>query len=96
MKVDMMVVGLRVVTDDVMEIELVPLEVAKRKTNIMDLVGGDAGSVLKAFQSEQQKRSKVYVSRVWCSENNIVPLMSMTLELLPADKKRIRDTYVGK
>lgn len=90
---DMMVVGLKVVTDDVMELELQPLTMVKKKVSPMDLIGGSVDTLLQGIEKQRQHRDVIYVSRVWCSENNIVPFRSMVLSLELADKDRIHETY---
>lgn len=96
MKEDMMVVGLRAIGDgNTLEIELVSLVVAKKKTDVMgQIMGGDVMGALKTVRaSDEQYHTKVYLPREWCSQNNITLFNSMTLDIELADKKRIAGEY---
>lgn len=96
MKIDMMVSGLKILNDDVMEIELVELAVAKQKTNIMDLISkGDLKQVVNSVgAAAKQHRHRLYISRQWCSDHNILPFSSLEVEINPADKNKVFDAYV--
>ncbi len=92
MKEDMMVVGLRAVGDgNILEVELVSLVVAKKKTDVMgQIMGGDVMGALKTVRaSDEQHHTKIYLPREWCSQNNIMLFRSLTLDVELADKKRI-------
>lgn len=95
MKEDMMIVGLRAVDEDMMEIEFVSLVVARKKVDIVERIqAGDFVAASKEVANAQrQYRSKIYKPRVWCSEHNILLFQSITLEIEPADKNRIAETY---
>jgi len=96
MKEDMMIVGLRGVGDgNTLEIELISLVVAKKKTDVMgQIMGGDVMGALKTMRNvDEQYHTKIYLPREWCSQNNITLFRSMTLEIELADKERIIETY---
>lgn len=82
MKEDMMVVGITVVDDDTMKLELVPLITTKKRVNLLDIVqGGNANEIIKTIKGEQQYRSVIYQSREWCMKKQVLPFSSMTLEI---------------
>jgi hypothetical protein len=84
MKMNMFVVGLKSVTEAVIELELVPVaETTKRKNPLEIALSGDARAILSSFEDVRQHRSKIYVSRVWCSENNINLFQSIFIEIKP-------------
>lgn len=96
MKKDMMVVGIKVIEDNLMELELAEL-VGKvnKKVSVMDLAGMSAYEAAKHVKGTTFHRDRIYVTREYCSKNNIVPFCSIELEVNPADKKRIAERYVG-
>jgi len=82
MKEDMMVVGIKAVDNETMELELVPLGVLKKKTNVLEAaMSGDIKQVMEAAQQSQQKRNVIYRTRQWCSDNDIIPFRHLTLEI---------------
>lgn len=76
----MMVVGLKAVNDDVIELELQPLFKKKTDRGFMELVlGNNVDEILNKVQKNMSQRSKVYVPRTWASDNNITMFSGMNL-----------------
>ena len=85
MKNDMMIVGLNAVEEEIIEIELVPITSVTKKVNLTDLANGDISDITKALQGQKQYRSKLYLPRIWCSDNNLTLFKSMISNIKPAD-----------
>jgi len=84
MKVDMMVVGLEAKTDELMEIKLVPLVNKRKKLTIGDIAGDldqDAKQLIDLFLQDKQYRSIIYMTREWCSSNNVIPFSHLTVDI---------------
>ena len=79
-----MVVGIKSVTEELMELQLVPLIQKTKKKNIQDIAMNfdtEAKQLIDAFLQEKQYRTTVYMTRQWCSDNNIIPFRHVVLEL---------------
>ena len=71
MKKDMMVVSINAVTDNIMEIELVPVVNINKQNDMMDVaMNGNVSQILKEIEDKKQKRDKIYLPREWLSDNN--------------------------
>lgn len=84
MKLDMMVVGIKSITEELIQLELVPVITKNKKLTINDIAGDmdrDAKQIVDLFLQEKQYRSTIYLTREWCSNHNIVPFMHMTLDI---------------
>lgn len=90
MKEDVMVVSIDVITDDLMAIEVVPLVQTKSKLKLTEIATGGIQGLMKETQSMKQYRNKIYLTRQFCSDNNIKPFTALQLEItvpLPEDMK---------
>jgi len=93
MKLDMMVVGIKSITEELMEIEMVPVITKNKKITIADVAGDfdkNAKELVDLFLQDKQYRSKMYITREWCSNNMIMPFMHMTLNIDVGDISRYR------
>ena len=94
MKEDMMVVSINAVTDNLMEIEYVPLLQPKTKMKLTDLATGGVSKVINEVQNQKQRRNKIYLSRQFCSDNFIVPFSAIQVEVSIPDQEEMKAKYV--
>ena len=88
MKKDMMVVSINAVTDNIMEIELVPVVNINKQNDMMDVaMNGNVSQILKEIEDKKQKRDKIYLPREWLSDNNVLPFCAMTIDIRRAEGK---------
>ena len=91
MKEDMVCIGIKVIDDDTMQLELVPLLKNKKKSNITELaMQGKSRELIKAIQGEQQHRHIIFRDREWCIKKQIIPFCSMTLDIDTSDNHKQR------
>jgi len=93
MKKDMMIVGIKAVNENIMEIELVPVASMVQKVNPLELaMDGDPKKLFQLFENQKQQRDKIYLTREYCSENQLLPFQSIIISFNPAtgfEKERI-------
>ncbi len=95
LKKDVMVVGIKVVENNIMQLETTEL-VGKinKKIKLTELAGMDAVDAAKAIKGTTFHRDKIYVSRDWASKHNIIPFTSLKLTLEKANPEEIKEKYV--
>jgi hypothetical protein len=97
MKRDMMVVGLQMIEDDLVKLELVELTgKVKRSVGVMELVGMSAIEAAKHIKGTTYHRDKIYLPFQYCSKNNIHLTSALEVEINYADVERIKDEYTHK
>lgn len=106
MKEDMLVVGVTAITDDIMKLELVPLNLVQIKKKPMDLTDAQTkmmngvslqeiakdlkGELVDPDEEMRKYRNIIYRSRQWCSDNDIIPFRHLTLEITLGDLAKER------
>ena len=103
MMLECMIVGVRVAeggNGETLEIEAVPLILAKKKMSLLDIQhklmdGADMQQVLNENMTKQY-RHKIYLPRQQCSDEYLIPFRSIILEINLADKNKIQDKYATR
>ena len=96
MNLDMMVVGIKSITDEMMELVLVPIIAKNKKLTIGDISSDpdrDAKELVNLFMQEKQYRTLMYFTREWCSNHNVTMFMHINLDITIGELSRHR---VGK
>jgi len=94
MKEDVMVVSIDVITDDLMAVEVVPLARPKSKLKLTEIATGGLQGLMKEAQSMKQYRNKIYLTKQFCSDNNIVPFTGLQLEITVPSQEEMQEKYV--
>lgn len=79
----MMVVGIRAIEDNLMEIELVQMLHKQKKVSMLQLANMDAIEAAQLVKGTTVHRDKIHLPRQWISDNNILPFTSMYITLSP-------------
>jgi len=95
-KQTMMVVGIKAVADDVMEIELMQLLHKQKKVSMFQLAKMDAVEAAELIKGTAYHRDKIHLPRIWCTENNIIPFSIIKISIerpLPEETNNITKEF---
>jgi len=91
MKQDVMVVGIKALNDELMELELQPLAQVQEKPNLVEMaMGGNIKQMMKTIGQQQRLNHKIIVTREWCMKKQILPFCSMNIEIDTSDNHKKR------
>ena len=78
----MIVVGIKAINNDVLELELQPLHQQEKDMGLMDMaMSGNANGLLNAISQSRVPNHKVYMDRKWCAKNSVLPFGHVKLEV---------------
>ena len=85
MKKNMVVVSLKAVANDTMEIGLVPVAEPKKKKTLMDIaLNGDLTKVINEVQTAKQRfMDIIYRPLSWCIEHEVTIYKQLCVEVSP-------------
>lgn len=90
MQENMMVVAIKAIDDEIIELELEPVLIKKHKINIPALaMTGDMQQITRELQ-RRNLRDKIYLPREYCTKNEITLFSYIKVDLIPEklfDKK---------
>ena len=93
MKEDVMVVSTNVITNDLMAIEVVPLVQPRSKRKLTEIATGGLQGLMEEAQSMKEYRNKIYLTKQFCSENNIKTFTALQLEITVPPQGEMKAKY---